>query len=543
MPHKNAPAETPTNIHNQVLAGGVAAMLGAAGLAGGVAPAAATEHLPISPEHTMPAPHATKLTFEQFLSKQPASLQDQFRGMTPEKTAQTLQGAETAHIPESIEKIMRHDTAYLTSLRCSGSVIKSEQGAVLGATTAEHCGLTNTKNERIEGSDGKFYIVQPQRVKVRIGADHDRLKTVATIDKYIVPQTGDFTNDTAIAVDENHTPEEALAAYTKSVATPEDLRQLKFGDTIYNASWPVHQPKNLNGRMERQAFSAKFVGLGKSRSDEGKSMDVVYAGFPQTTDGSSSTPGASGSVSFFMKHGKALKVGPMSTFIDLTGGFSGKQPNGTAPNPLATPDRGASEIAGVSYAIPKLEGPERNSIVLHSVHSAKEIPGYVDPIQIINKASETIQNPDMPKSFIEGSAAFTDPNERNSLKGGQLVVNKPIILHDAEHRMTVLAWAKDDGPDESLSSHLEFAAFKDSELYKVSIYSADSAATSITTLPVIGSLQYEAGDKSGDDSLLDEQQQKFGHRNFAGLGQTGTAFKVSVGSDGQLQFDPYKGMK
>lgn len=444
-------------------------------------------------------------------------------------------GSENGRFSKQVETFMRRNTVYISGLDCSGEAIRGAKGQIIGVLTAEHCSLTDAKNQRIQGSDGKYYIVQPEPVRAETGASMDNLSTVATIDSFIVPNTTDFTRDLAIGVAKGQDPSEVLQVYERSTLPNAKLKQLTVGDKLYMAGWPQYQPRNKTGVEERQSFEMSILGLGKSETDEGKDLNVVWAAVPPTKDGSECSYGASGSEGFVMADGQAKAIGTLSVFMDLTG----KVPDIPTPNSMATPlgignGKNIAAICGFSYEAPT---PANGGMVLHAVRSSSEIPGYVSPEQAIATARQQFEDPSYTKTIINGAVEVPGFNSGANKGGPPSWVNNPALFHDAAHNSTVFAWASSTDPD-----HLNFVYVEDKDLYEIFIYPHDNAIAP-NLLSSTGADQYQAdptGQTSGD--FIDGNQLVFGNVLPGAPNFNGSGFTLET-KDGSIGIVPSKGVK
>jgi len=443
-------------------------------------------------------------------------------------------GSENGPLPKKAETAIRRNTVYLSTLGCSGEAIRGAKGKIIGVLTAEHCSLTDRKNQRIQGTDGNYYIVQPELVKAKTGAGINNLSTVATIDRFIVPNTNDLTHDLAIGVAEGQNSSEVLQAYERSTLPSAKLQHLKVGDKMYMAGWPQYQPGNNTGASERQSFGLSILGLGQTKTTEGKDLKVVWAAVPPTKDGAECSYGASGSEGFVMIDGQVQAIGTLSVFMDLTGKVpdSPSNPNSIAPSLGIGNSKNVAAICGFSYEVPT---PPNSGMVLHAVRSTSEIPGYVSPEQAIATAREQFKDPAYTKTIING-VVETPGIPTNSEKGGPTWVNNPALFHDATHNSTVIAWADPTDPD-----HLAFAYVEDKNLYEVVIYPHDNTAAPPDLLSSTGADQYQAdptGQTSGD--FIDSSQQVFGNVLPVAPNVNGSGFSLET-KDGSIGIVPSKG--
>ena len=501
---------------------------------------ALTDHDPVrsaSPSALTALGHQGLASFGEAAAGQPlAQAAESTVSSTTPGTAVSIRthehGSQNAPLPKKAEAFIRRNAVYLTNLECSGKAIRDSKGEVIGAKTAEHCYLTNAKNQRILGSDGKYYIVQPQPVKVKTGADINNLSTVATIDSWIVPNANDHGHDTAIGVASGQDPNKVLKAAEGTALSATKLQKLKVGDKMYMGGWPQYEPWNKIGVDERQSFSMSVLGFGKANNGEGKELNVVWASVSRSKDGAVCSYGASGSDGFVMVDGQVRDIGTLSVFIDLTASVPDTVNPNTTTLPFST-SKNMTAICGFSYELSK---PAEGGTILHAVRSASEIPGYVSPQQAEATARAHFEDPAYPKTLVNGVVSVPVPSSNSSEKGGGAWVNNPALFHDAQHNSTVLAWADPNDPD-----HLAFTYVKDQDLYLLAIFPHDGS-TPPNFLTSTGADQYQTdptGQTMGD--FIDSSQQVFGQLLLGAPNVNGSGFVLEAGQDGQLGIVPAKG--
>lgn len=432
-------------------------------------------------------------------------------------------GAENAPIPQSIQGLMRRDTVYMAGLRCSGKALRNKDGSIVGVLTAEHCSLRNQTAERITGSDGLTYIVQPQPIKAKVGAHYGSLRTVAEIESYIVPKTGDTSHDIAIGVARGHSPSEAMKVYRNNALTPAELQKLKAGRTVYMASWPEYQPRNPNRLIERQAFAMKLLGLGTTDVDTGKRLRVAWTSVESTADGASCTPGASGSEGFVMIKGKPRSIGAASVYLDLSGRQSLPLQNGSSPS---LKEGNATTVCGFAY---EQTPPGRGGMVIHAVRSAEQIPGYLTPEQTLANARAKFKDPSKPKTIIDGMISIAPPLARsNRQKGGpeQLWADGVALYHDKRMHRLVMEYADPQDPD-----HLAYEYYDDRHLQYITIYPR-SGTNDVDLRQTTGTCRYQPeATGSSRGNFIDEAGLEFGGISNVNPDFNGPTFRLAIVND------------
>jgi hypothetical protein len=434
--------------------------------------------------------------------------------------------------PKAVEHVFDRDAVYLSALRCSGVALHGTKGGVVGIETAEHCSLRDETNERIEGSDGKTYIVQTEPVLAQTGREQGHLKTVAQIDRFIVPDTADNNHDLIIGIAKKHTEAQALNAERKLALPESALAKLKFGDQVYEAGWPTYQPRNP-GPMRRQDFSLRFLGLGQANVDTGQKLAVAWMGDFESKDGAETSFGDSGAGDFVMYKRRPRFIGVASTGYDLTDAVPGFDGADLPPAPgLPSNSNGLKAVTGFSYDTSEIP---KGATILHSVRSGDQIPGYESPDETVAAARAAFKNPDIPKTLVNGVVVVESASD---LKGGPpFSINSPVIFHDAAHENTVLVWADPLDPD-----HLAFKYVEDRNLYSIIAYPLPGAAT-VDFGTTSGTETYEAevpgGQTTGD--FIDSQQHVFGALYIDLPTVTGNSYQLTS-VNGSLRLAP-AGMK
>lgn len=446
-------------------------------------------------------------------------------------------GSTNAELPPAIEADMARNTVYLSGLGCSGRALRNNQGDVIGVVTAQHCGLQEDDNERIKGSDGKHYIVQKQPIRAQTGARLSRLKTAAKIDRFILPANGDNTRDIALGVAEGHLPAEVDRAYRDSALSLKELQGMRAGQTVYMAGWPVYQPRSGSKIMQRQEFAMRAKALGYGNTTKTHDVKLLWADVVASKDGASCSFGASGSEGFVIVNGKVRSVGTLSEFQDLAGKVPGSSNWTNSSQPTLSLKKG-NVVANCGFAF---EPPHLGKdVVVYSVRSTKEIPGYVSPEQAIEDLRSKLHDPTYTRTELDGILSLP------AVKGGPVLgddaitlIDKPIVEHNRAAGGVVIAFADPTAPD-----HLGFSFMPDKYLEGLSIFAHDPSAESVDLIKSAGELEY-AVDPSGTStgSLSDSKLGQIG-RVYSKTPQiSGLIYGLGVNANNLYTYPTEQGMK
>ena len=151
----------------------------------------------------------------------------------------------------------------------------------------------------------------------RTGTKSTQLRTVARLDRFVVPAGGDIlTHDLVFGVAAGHPSEEVLAGYRKEALTEKQMTGLRVGQRVFFGGYPAYQPKyepfTQEQQFERQSFVAKVLALGLLRvplqSIFVTAVQSLWVSSTDTTDGATSSYGVSGAVGMVRLHGKIASV-------------------------------------------------------------------------------------------------------------------------------------------------------------------------------------------------------------------------------------------
>ncbi len=402
--------------------------------------------------------------------------------------------AGLASVPKAITSDQASDAAYMNGLDCSGGIIHAKNGRDIGAVTAEHCGLTEESNERILGSNGKTYIVQPNLVKAQTGPTMDGLKTAVAIHRYIVPKNGNNTRDLALGIGKGEKVSEVLASYRRSALRESKLRKLKIGDKVTMIGWPSYAPGNTTGIDRREELNMTVRALGQTTTTLGKKLNVVWTEGPPNKDGAICSFRSSGSEGRVKIGRKEWSIGILSVFNDLSGstpGYPGADIISTPPPKLNGSN--TSGVCGFSY---RVSSPENGTgLVLNAVRSFDKIPGYVTPEEAKATARAQFKDPTYPKTILNGVINLPieagGGGKNNSTPYG-IWVSNPVLFHDVKNETTIVGWADPQDPD-----HLKFAYFKDKNFWLAAY--PHSSTDPVKLEQSTGPYEY-TGDPSGQTS-------------------------------------------
>ena len=361
-------------------------------------------------------------------------------------------------LPAEVQKIIRRDTVKLGELGCSGRLVRDAHDSVLGVATAEHCHLRDgavnpVGHHRYKGTDGNTYIVEPQPIWAKTGAWATRLKSIAEIDQFVVPVSGDASLDLALGVAKNHTADEVVSAYNNTLA-----KTVPSGKNIYMGGLPEYQPNNNTKVQQRQEFKMTYVGdsfmpVGSNSASQ-ETLHLRITNTARTVHGAVCSYGASGSEAFVMINHKPRSIGVLSSFNSSIGAIPdiAYGTDKIYKSPLSHPGWKIAARCGFSY-----ESASTNNgwSVLQVVKSEKEIPGYVSPEQARDNARNDFKDPSVSKQVIDGLVGIPSPKSAD----GYVWVNRPMIFYGQKYGGAIIGWSNMTESDNlilsSFENHLE----------------------------------------------------------------------------------------
>jgi len=382
-----------------------------------------------------------------FGNRHPSEL-DQITSETTVSTAELFLNPESWTIPDKVTTIMDRDVTYITTLGCSGSLVRDKAGEAIGLLTAEHCSLRGSgehSTQRQLGQDGISYIVTGSPLEAMTGPDKPQLISAGTIEEFFVPAADDNSSDIAIGVLSGHTAQEVLAAYNHNKLSANELAKLTIGDRMYVSGWPIAQPKD-NGIFERQNFPLAVLGSSVSMKNAiGQTLDLIWAAVPVSKDGAVCSYGDSGAEGFIMEDGHSRAVGTLSVFEDFTGKIWGTAEQGEL-NRKFFEDKYGVDLSGFSAVCgfsSKTPDASEGGVVIKPVLSSAGIPGYAEshsPEILMKKARESFLDPTFKLSIVDGIIG---------IDGGKTVAwkDRPIIFYDPATFSVVLGSYNPDAPD------------------------------------------------------------------------------------------------
>lgn len=467
--------------------------------------------------------------------------------------ADTAQAVEP--IPDKVEYIVRHNAVRLTELRCSGWLLRDLKGEIEGVVTAEHCGLSDGRKERYQGSDGQTYFIQPKEIKAQLGNKFGRMRTVAAINRFILPGTVDhvdYSHDMALGVAEGHTPQEVIKDFQRQ-KLPAD--KLKRGDTLFAGAYPIKQPGYFPNqpKPDKQHPTISEVGrrqimkisVTNNQAVHGVSLDgssnyadsnykkvrMVDGIMTATRDGAECSPGASGSVAFKLVKGKPRIIGSLSNYYDSTGGLGVYDPENYGDNAVAT----------CSYAteldLPRGNDfwPNYNGSIVNPVSTTGEIPGYMTYEQMIAKAGVQVDDPNITKFVLKGRLMLPlkGGGRREASTNTHPHADDPMLIHFNTPRTTLIAYAmpytKGSGTT-TPSNNMSVAVMQDRSLSKLKLYAEAGSKESPTFYGTKGQIEYYPSNKGA--YFIDESQNIFGQLDYEDIDPEEDTYMVNF-ADGQ----------
>ncbi|MDB5170767.1 MAG: hypothetical protein JWO35_461 [Candidatus Saccharibacteria bacterium] len=466
------------NTVRQLLA--VAALTLAASQAAGMeqVPTEHAPHLPQPQEQTVPAPQAQAV---QAPARTEATYAAKQKTSTIKRTyeffdASSTVSEELADFPENAAKVARHDAVYIDALGCSGLKLYNLKHVEVGALTAEHCSLRGINKPRISSKGGSFSIVMSEKVTGEAGRYNLDRPNKTTYTSAVLPSEYDTTHDFALMIAKGHTADEVMQSAEENMLPAQEIAALKPGDKVYVSGWPNKQDGNKTGSTRRQSFKMHVLGQGVTRTKGDEELKVLWSVVPASKDGAICSYGISGSGAFVIRGNKRRIIGPTSAFFDLTGKFDSKVgplelkkllkglklPTNSVANFEAKTHRKAAALCATA-----IEPTDFNDggMEVGFVRNEDDIPGHISPETAFKNARRAFFS-GAPQTVVNGVISFYNSGvpSTGGLKPAQsqhIQIERPVILHDAEHEATIVAGSTPDNPDKLalyyfLDKHLEY---------------------------------------------------------------------------------------
>jgi hypothetical protein len=453
---------------------------------------------------------------------------------TEETTPPVLEILPVHAVPIEVSNIMQQETVYLPWVGCSGALIRDENGKPIGVSFNEHCAMRPQNRERILGTDGNFYFLD-QDFTVTQGDSVDKMTKVGNISQFILNPADDTTRDEAIGVFEGHTQAEVVA--NLKLASPDQILALQKNDVMYMSGFPVDQDNNP-GPMKRQEFALSILGNGLTKTTLGETIDVVWAAVPSTPDGAECSFGASGSMGFIMVDGKALSVGNLAAFYDLTGDTSGTPEQAQRIKKILEEKWGVSLDGFTTICGFAKEQPDTLISVADSI---VDVPGHENDPQPEATYAETykklqkkfvreLNNPAIDKTFLDGWIEL--PMRGGGGEGAEKRwVEDPLIYNPGDGNL-LISWRDPDFPDKINSRLLFKGTFETIDFWR------EPGAPEDYSPETHGALT--EADFNGDQALQDENGNIIAYRT-ANLPENPTPLKLFVDTRGVVQVIPTEG--
>jgi hypothetical protein len=346
---------------------------------------------------------------------------------------------ELLRVPPELSAYMHDNVTYFPATGCSGLLIKNQAGEAVGSLTAQHCGMLKKDGRWGTDEDGQSILNFDLPVTFSTGDSADNLSQVERADQFILNGPEDLTKDQALAVFRGHTPEEVMANFPQM--TPDEIAQLKTGDTIYNSGWPVDQPNN-HGPMHRQEFPMTVLGTASWEITNGERLNLLVTAVPANKDGTECSWGNSGSAGLFQTETGEIKVvGTASAFNDF-GLLYNKDPGSAMAerkyieNLFGVDMTGYVGVCGFAY--------EKADVNAGAV-VAKVKPAYDperDPIVLAeNRCRDAFFDPAKVRQIVEGKMILRSPK-------GDLIIDRGILCYDELTNVPFVGWYQDSAKAE-----------------------------------------------------------------------------------------------
>jgi|GEM_PF-2731708 hypothetical protein len=431
--------------------------------------------------------------------------------LTPDTPIPSSLNPARLNIPRAVKNYMRYNTLFLpfNDSWCSAAAIRDRKQQIIGIMTAEHCELNTADASGIYGSNGQEYESWTAPIHVYRGENLERLKTIAEIDEFIVPdQEHTPYQDVALGVAKGSTTGQVLKAYEASRLSDTAVHNLKPGTTIYMSGYPGYQPVNWTDNIQRQTFAMTALGPATIRttgvqqnnaSGMPKRLHVLNAVVPTDEQGAVCSYGASGSEGFIMRDGQVRDIGILSGFENLT---DNKIPDGMwmGLSKYLPYDRSSTPTAECSFSY---QLGLANDVQIKTTESDNTIPGYNEAQRLIDpdRIAAELQSPNYTKTYLDGVVAL---DIGTSIEW----INNPIIFYDSKIKRVAFVYAKQHGEEDDQNFHY-IASYED-VLSGAFVYPHGSSDI-VSLKGVTEALNFQA-DSSGNmhSSFVTSTQQRFG---------------------------------
>ena len=348
---------------------------------------------------------------------------------------------EPGEVPANIKELLREDTTYMQPIGCSGSLILDEAGVALASRFAEHCDVRDTQLPRYYREDGSGYVLRSDiggDFEAYIGDNTDEMTLAGRASHLIVPQSGDISQDSAIAVFEEQDPLEVLSLLAEGP-------HMEVGDEAYMSGFPVHQDNGemAFGALERQEWSMIFIGYEDIAITSGEYLqNVATFAMKSSEDGAECSYGASGAVAY-NKNGDVVGSA-LAGFNDLKVGAYIKTQEEADQVRISNEWKHNVDLEGfdaVCSFTPELTEPN-----LEILEILDNLESHPDEQNVVNRALENLYDPTQPETYIDG--VFSDLVPQKGGPGSLAYVNNPVLYRDEQTEHHVLFWS-DSNEDEA----------------------------------------------------------------------------------------------
>jgi hypothetical protein len=367
--------------------------------------------------------------------------------------------SEFMHIPNEAQKFMDANTVYLSTIGCSGTIIRKGNeidGKPIGIAFAKHCGflpnaptlLSYDTAKYVTGSNGEDYTIK-WPIIAQTGTASNELAPIGGIDKVIVPLDSNDSVDKAFGILSGATAKEVISSYEKESLTEEEItKKLIPGKSIvYMRGWPVNQKNNSKeGFIKTQEFAMPYLGTITTETDTGEELSVVMAAIPKVdskVDEAVCSFGASGSGGFVIENGEARLLGTLSSFWGLTPLVGAV--DSTIYNNSYAPKQNRDYF---KYLFPNINWDNYSAVcgfsyksadkykVVHVVPNLANIPGHIQPeLEAIYEKQQLFVDPEYPRTIVDGKVLFMQKFEGKEAQPiyVRTVINRPIIDIDKKN--------------------------------------------------------------------------------------------------------------
>jgi hypothetical protein len=445
-------------------------------------------------------------------------------------------------IPESEKAFMQRNVVRVTPSGCSGILIRNEADTPIGIQSVHHCGLREKDGNRFtDGSgSGATELRFETPVSTQTGDSLTGMQVAGDITEFIINAPTDNSRDLTFGSFAGNSAWDVMKQ--AKVATPEQLASLRQGDVIWSSGWAVSQPGN--DVLKRQDFAMTYLGQTEIEVSNGLKLQVNMAAVPPNKDGTSCSPGQSGSLGYtLLADGTRLNIGAQTAWLDLRATNDpdvGKIRNAIRDNTIRDYERilgvtGLSKFTAICSFVSKLPSEAEGAVAAKvTTRTTPYIPPEglnpplpeQSPVIAIQKAEAAFNDPSTPKQIFDGILRLTTGK-------GVAYVERPMLFYDYERGGVVAAYCTsgENNDGSFVPNHYAQLSFLDTYSNR-----PDGSAAIIESA---GAISMKADENiTGFGTCEDETGQQFGRLlNGVDDPELGSPVRIAADKGGELYID------